>query len=320
MVPMCHASTIEILKDRSKMLQRARSFFLKRGLYEVDCPILSAHASIDSHIDLISAQYLNKQNLYLHSSPEYGMKRLLSQGSGDIFQISHVFRDGEVGQRHNPEFMLAEWYRLGFSLEKMMEETAAFVELFVGRHDRSFLSYRQALESFVGIDYVQSCLADLWKICHEKGLVDKTLDRSLGKDDLLSLIFSLLVEPQLDPKKITIVFDYPSSQCALAKVRREDGVLVAKRFEIYFRNMELANGYEELIDAKEQRQRLVHAQRLRLEMGKKKTLPLDENFLAGLKSGLPECCGVAVGFDRLMMLRHKKTILSQVLPFSWEKS
>ena len=285
------------------MLAKCRRFFSDRGILEVDCPILGKEAVVDAHIDLIPATYGGKQSCYLHSSPEAGMKRLLAEGIGDIYQLSHVFRDGELGPKHNPEFMMAEWYRTGLAFGEMIDETCDFIRLFLGSMPQETLTYRQAFLEYAGIDPNNAS---------EKQLRDLVPAHSgvQTRDDLLNIVLGLKVEPRLGQNKLTVITDYPPSQAALAKV--ENGT--ARRFEVYCEALELANGYDELADARAQEQRFVEANELRKKMGKK-TLPVDRNFLNALKNGLPPCCGVAVGFDRLMMLRLGKNEIDEIVPF-----
>lgn len=319
MMSSLSVSKNQILKDRAYMLSQARSFFSERGLIEVDCPIISQAASVDAHIDLIPVLDAENTLRYLHSSPEYGMKRLLADGLGDCFQLSHVFRQGEFGQKHNPEFMMAEWYRLGFAFEQMIEETLQFVRLFLGELPQEILSYREAFERYAGIDYVQmsnqQLLAHLEK--HHIDVYPTILEE--GRDALLNLILGVQIEPHLGQNKLCALAYYPSTQAALAMTKQLKDEKVAERFEVYYNGIELANGYHELADAVEQRERLMQANQDRKKLGKS-PLPLDENFLSALEKGLPDCCGVAVGFDRLMMLRHRSTSLSDVIGFDWNMS
>lgn len=291
----------KILQDRALMLSKARSFFSERNVLEVDCPILSKTASVDAHIDLI---YSESSDVYLHSSPEYGMKKLLAKGSGDIYQLSHVFRKGELGSKHRPEFMMAEWYRVGFSYEQMIEEACAFITLFLGPLPIRHLSYDEAFKKYAGIDLKTATCDDL----------SKSIDGHSSlctRDDWLNLILPLKVEPYLGREELTVITHYPASQCALAKTALIDGALKAKRFEIYHEGLELANGYDELNQSDEQRNRLQIANAERKAMGKEE-LPIDDEFCACLDA-LPDCCGVAVGFDRLMMLRHHAQDIGEVI-------
>jgi len=300
------------------MLGLARSFFEQRNILEVDCPIITQAASIDAHIDLIPTLHGDKRR-YLHSSPEYAMKRLITEGLGDIYQLGHVFRQGEIGLKHNPEFTMAEWYRLSFTFDKMIFETLDFVQLFLGNLPTQMLSYHEAFLKYTGLDCMQSPIADLEQYLREKGHYIYASALNEGRDALLNLILGLEIEPQLGLDGLVALAYYPSSQAALAQtVERPEG-LVAERFEVYYKGIELANGYHELANAEEQRMRFSAANKERELLGKE-SLPIDELFLEALAIGLPDCCGVAVGFDRLMMLRQKTTNICDVLPFSWKDS
>jgi len=307
-------SRVSILRDRAALFQAVRTFFAERGVIETDCPVISASASVDAHIDLIPAIDVQGAHRFLHSSPEYGMKRLLAEGMGDIYQLAHVFRQGEYGYKHNPEFMMAEWYRLEFSFEKMIEETFDFIRLFLGSLPGNTISYREAILKHTGIDYVTATTAELVAFLKED-LYEGAAQE--GKDALLNILLPIYVEPHLGEGELTALAYYPATQAALAKTRTIEGASVAERFEVYYKGVELANGYHELADAKEQRQRLHEANQERQRLGKP-VLPIDENFLQALEKGLPPCCGVAVGVDRLMMLRHGATSLKEVIPFDWQ--
>ncbi len=268
-------SRTALLRDRASLIARARAFFAQKGVLEVDVPILSRSASVDAHIDLVNVTCCGKP-AFLHSSPEYGMKRLLAEGIGDIYQISHVFRDGEQGERHTVEFMMAEWYRIGFTLKEMLEETVDFIRLFLNNLPAHYelLSYRDVFLRYAG---------------------------RYPDPEERDHIYAFEVEPHLGVDRLSVVIGFPPEQAALSQIGA-DGL--AERFEIYFEGMELANGYHELIDAEEQRRRLIEANQERKRLGKQ-LLPIDEEFVQALEQGLPDCCGVAVGFDRLMMLRHQ---------------
>ena len=310
-------SKVKRLRDRALMLKAARHFFDQRGVLEVDCPILSAHASVDAHIDLISAAYRRNEKYYLHSSPEFGMKRLLAEGIGDIYQLSHVFRDGEWSPKHNPEFTMTEWYRLGFSLEQMIEETMEFIRLFLGDLPYHIVSYRDIFLQQTGIDYATASEQELFCYIQDQNIAFYPSVLEEGKDALLNLILGSQIEPQLGQGTLCALAYYPASQAALARKRWHGQEQVAERFEIYYQGIELANGYHELTHADEQRQRFYEANALRLAFGKE-PLPIDENFLQALEKGLPDCCGVAVGFDRLLMLRQGQKEIAHVLAWEWD--
>lgn len=260
---------VEILRDRAAQLAKARAFFAQRGVLEVDVPILSPFGSIDPYIDLVEARCRN-QPVFLHSSPEYGMKRLLAEGLGDIYQMSHVFRDHENGERHTAEFMMVEWYRLGLDFQQMIQETVDFIRLFLDV-PLSFeqVSYKNLFESYPA---------------------------SIEERDE---IFGFKIEPLLGEHALTVVLDFPPEQAALSQIGANG---MAQRFEIFSKGIELANGYLELIEGEEQKKRLLMANQKRIELGKS-SYPIDNHFLEAFDQGIPECCGVAVGFDRLMMLR-----------------
>lgn len=300
------------------MLHKARMFFMERGLLEVDCPILSASASVDAHIDLIPAT-TPWGTRYMHSSPEYGMKRLLAMGIGDIYQLSHVFRDGDSGSKHNPEFMMAEWYRVGMPFEELISETCDFIRLFLGDIKTTLISYREAFQRYGGFDYLSISNEELISLLKSKGIEPYANIEDEGKDALLNIVMGLLIEPNLGKEGLCALAYYPSSQAALAQTRLRGEEKVAERFEVYYQGMELCNGYHELADPKEQRQRFIESNAARKTLGKD-VLPIDENFLQALELGLPESCGVAVGFDRLMMLRHQTSQIADVIPFSWNEA
>lgn len=293
------------------MFQAVRRFFSERGVCEVDCPILSRYAAIDVHIDLMQTP-----THYLHSSPEFGMKRLLSEGMGDIYQLSHVFRHGEEGARHNPEFTMIEWYRLGLPYSRMIEETMDLILLFLPPLPKERLSYREALQKYAGIDYLYMTEKELLDYIRKEQIPAYSGIEMEDKDALLNLILAIKVEPHLGSDSLLALTHFPASQAALAKREKKGDEPVALRFEIYTQGLELANGYSELTEHKEQRARFIEDNAVR-EKKHKSALPIDEYFLSALEKGLPECCGVAVGFDRLMMLRHHASHIASVIPFAW---
>ena len=284
-----------LLKDRAQMLHIVRDFFHKRNIMEVDCPALCQFPPIDDHIDPMKCS----NGRYLHTSPEYGMKRLLIEGIGDIYQLSHVFRGKESGSKHNPEFSLIEWYRLNFKLDEMIEETLSLIELFVPKQNVTSFTYKELFLHYAHIEP------------YSEKLTIPNAPESCTHDELLHFVLSTIIEPKFPKNTFTIVTDFPPSQAALAQVK--DGV--AKRFEIYYGSIELANGYLELENEEEHRHRFNKLNKMR-----KVPLPLDEHFLTALNKKLPSCCGVAVGFDRLMMIKHPNTKISDIIPFSWEIS
>ncbi len=296
--------SIDKLQSRAKYLRLTRDFFYAKNIIEVDCPILSKGAAIDMHIDLFETTCLG-ENYYLHSSPEYGMKRLLAAGSPDIYQISHVFRKGECSPRHNPEFTLLEWYRLGFTINQMIEETIQLISHILGEQKVSFLSYEEAFKKHLNKDLCSITKAELSQALRGD-LSEDVLN--LPIETLLPLVFSECVESKFDPEVYTVIYDFPANQAALARVKEGH----AKRFEIYFKGYELANGYLENQSAKEQKERFEKVLKV------KKDLKIDKHFLESMNK-LPDCSGVAVGFDRLLMLALDQKEISSIIPIAWEE-
>ena len=293
------------LKDRALMLRAAREFFFERDILEVDPGALVKQPPIDSHIDVISATVSKHEIGFLHTSPEYAMKKLLCNESGDIFFLGHVFRQGEVGKIHNPEFTMAEWYRVGISFEEMIRETCAFISLFICHFPMRVITYEEAFEQYAGIDYKKDSLERF------------NLDKSWSRKEKLHYILSHKVEPFLGRGDLTVLTDYPPDEAALACIIEQQGEQVAKRFEIYHRGVELANGYHELSNPHEIRDRFLNENAAREKRGQP-AYAFDEGFLNCLETGLPDCCGVSVGFDRALMLRHKVDLICEVLPTSWQ--
>ncbi len=315
---MFPASKISMLQERAGMLASARSFFSHLGVIEVDTPLLSKSAPIDEHIEIFTVLDERGEKAFLHSSPEYAMKRLLSDPDcPDIYQLSHVFRKGEFGPLHNPEFTMVEWYRKGVSYDHFIEETLSFLRLFLGEKKVKVLSYREIFVAYLGIDYLTSSCDALVSLAQKHGIDVPPDANRWEKDTLLQLLMSFVIEPQLGKDELFVLRSYPATQSALAQVTEVDGEPIAERFEIYFQGIELANGYHELTDAKEQRRRLLESNAKRGKSGKD-TLVIDEHFLHALGQGLPDCCGVAVGFDRLLMLKLKAISLHEILPFDWQ--
>jgi lysyl-tRNA synthetase class 2 len=294
----------ELLKNRALMLKKARMFFEMRNVLEVDCGALVKRAPIDANIDVMTVSVSPTEQGFLHTSPEYAMKKLLSEGAPDIYFLGHVFRRGEIGRRHSPEFTMAEWYRIGFSLAQMIEETSSFLSLFLGDLPIRHLSYRDAFLEYAKINYTEDPLP--------------TINPSWSRTETLHYILSHEIEPYLGKDELTILTDYPPYEAALACVVEKKGEWVAERFEIYHKGVELANGYHELSDAEELQNRFEKENKMRLLRG---DFPyeLDEAFLASMRKGIPDCCGVSVGFDRALMLQEKKESLFDILPFYWQE-
>jgi elongation factor P--(R)-beta-lysine ligase len=315
----------EMLLQRAALLTRTRNFFAARGVLEVDTPIVVNAPVTDVHIH--SAQVMleaadsresTRRPYFLHTSPEYAMKRLLASGSGDIYQICHVVRGFERGRLHNAEFTLIEWYRLGFSLDALMSEVEALVgellDLPRVHPAAEQLTYRETFVRALALDPFTAPLAQLAEHARRAGFDGVTTDR----DELLELLMGAIVGPQLGKEGLTFVHAYPASQAALARLDPADP-RAAQRFELYCDGIELANGFHELASAREQRERFEHDIAERRRSGLPAAM-VDERLLSALESGLPDCCGVALGFDRTLMLAAGAERIDAVLPFPTERA
>jgi lysyl-tRNA synthetase class 2 len=284
------------LRRRAQALATARAFFAARHVLEVETPALVN--SPVSDVNLSSARVEvpgHGSPLFLHTSPEYAMKRLLAAGSGDIYQICHVYRGAERGRQHNPEFTMLEWYRLGYSLEDLMQEVAGLVRELLGTAGLpvEFVKFRDAVRRHAGFDPLDADISELQGSAQSLGLAVEQA-RAAGRDELLDLIVGTIVGPKLGATALTFLHRYPASQAALARLDASDP-RVALRFELYYRGIELANGYHELASAAEQRLRFAADQQARKGRG----LPcysIDERLLSALAAGLPDCAGVAPRF------------------------
>jgi lysyl-tRNA synthetase class 2 len=315
-----------MLQMRAALLARARAFFAARGVLEVDTPIVVNAPVTDVHIhsarvmlEGAAGEEATRQPYFLHTSPEYAMKRLLAAGAGDIYQICHVVRALERGRLHNAEFTLIEWYRAGYSLAALMSEVEALVrELLDGALAAAAaerVTYREAFLQALAVDPFTASIAELADHARRRaGFGGATLDR----DELLELLMGTVVGPRLGQRKLTFVHAYPASQAALARLDPHDP-RAAQRFELYCDGIELANGFHELASAREQRERFEHdvAERRRLDLP---VTALDERLLAALAAGLPDCSGVALGFDRTLMLAAAAERIDAVLPFPIERA
>ncbi len=315
------SASLEILKQRTQLIQQIRHFFTARHILEVETPSLSRAATPDPALLSFQTTFeagseASRQALYLQTSPEFFMKRMVAAGYGAIYQIAKVFRNAESGRRHNPEFTLLEWYRPGLSLQQLMDEVEALVtELFahcsVVVESARRVTYRQLFLDVVGIDPLTATTED-WQACLDRHHVHLAVEQRLSASAYCDLLLSHVIEPAM-PAGLCFVYDYPADQASLASVRQDDPP-VAERFELFYNGMELANGFHELADAVEQRQRFVAENTQRQQQGFS-AVPLDERFLEALKSGLPDCSGVAMGLDRLMMVLLGCDSIDDVIAF-----
>lgn len=314
--PESKTISLDHLQARARMLAQVRAFFAKRHVLEVDTPILSHHAPIDTHIEVMTIQFGNGERGYLHTSPEYAIKRLLADHPIDVYQLCHVFREGEASDRHNPEFTMLEWYRIGLSLEQLIDETLHLIELFLGKVKPIFLSYRDLFLQFLQIDPFQTTPEDLRQKAISLAISLPDSSSSWDLDTWLHYYMGLFIEPRLSG--LYVIDAFPATQAALARLRLENTTWVADRFEIFYNGIELANGFHELTDPIEQKRRLEKSNFERQLVGKD-PLPIDHYLLSALEKGLPDCCGVAAGFDRLLMLRQNSSSIKEVVPFSWDQ-
>jgi len=345
-----------MLVRRADLLATTRAFFAERHVLEVDTPAVVNAAVTDVHIHSARVTFSDPGSgrevhlarpYFLHTSPEYAMKRLLAAGSGDIYQICHVVRGLERGRQHNAEFTLVEWYRLGFSLDELMSEVDALVRRLLGEAARYFsserLTYREVFLREAGVDPLTASLGELESLARSVGFSGNRAPASTSasppasapasptgstlatppaftehRDELLELLMGTLVGPRLGASALTFVHGYPATQAALARLDPRDP-RTALRFELYCRGMELANGFQELASASEQRARFEsdNAERRRLGLP---AFDIDERLLAALEAGLPECSGVALGFDRTVMLATQASHIEAVMAFPTERA
>ncbi|WP_297798751.1 EF-P lysine aminoacylase EpmA [Arenimonas sp. GDDSR-1] len=311
------------LRRRAAVYRHIREFFHARGVLEVETPVLSQAGNTDPNIASFHLEYSGpstggNRRRWLRTSPEFPLKRLLAGGIGDCYEIGKVFRDGEFGRRHNPEFSMLEWYRVGWNHLQLAEEAVTLLqELFAsaGKPLRvRDITYRDLFREAVGLD---PHLADGSDLAAAVSRYIRISQEGLGRDDLLDLLLTHVIEPAFADDQLTVIRDFPASQCALAKLRVDD-VPVAERFEIYLGATELANGYHELNDADEQRDRFEKDLLRRLAAGSD-TPALDDRLLQSLAS-LPDCAGIAMGLDRLLLCLLGKTGMSEVIAFDFSRA
>jgi lysyl-tRNA synthetase class 2 len=308
------SAPLEALRLRAAILQKIRNFFAGKGVVEVETPLLSHATVTDPHISSIQAKHA-EEAVYLQTSPEYAMKRLLAAGSGSIFQICKAFRQGDIGTFHNPEFTLLEWYRIGFDHHALMDEMDELLSMVLGTKPALRLTCQEAYQNYVGIDPHSATLYDLKNAARDK--INFTGELA-SPNDWLDLLFTHCIEPVFAMNRPVFLYDFPVTQAALAKIRN-DKPPVASRFEVYFKGIELANGFHELQDAVEQRNRFENDLRHRAALGLP-LVPIDKHLLEALNFGLPECAGVALGLDRLIMLAGNFQKIDDVISFVFTRA
>ena len=319
------SASLAQLQIRATVLAQIRTFFARRNVLEVDTPLVCRSAATDLTLHPIAVLYQSSAPLpndpyYLQTSPEYAMKRLLAAGYGSIYQIAKAFRGEESGRLHNPEFTLLEWYRVGFDLHALMDEVDDLLALILGTPKARRLSYETLFRDKLGIDPHHTTVQTLAACAETHHIQLSTLAaQDLDVDAWLDILMTHCIEPTLGFDRPVLIDDYPASKAALATLRkREDGVEVAERVEVYVRGIELANGYHELRDATVQGQRF-KADCVRRAQTGLPAIPIDPYILEALEAGLPACAGIALGLDRLLLLKEGLQDLSETLSFGIER-
>ena len=310
------------LLKRAKIVNEIRHFFADRGVLEVETPTMSQATVTDVHLRAFETRFTGPGaaqgiTLYLMTSPEYHMKRLLAAGSGPIYQMGRSYRNEEAGRYHNPEFTMLEWYRPHYDMYRLINEVDDLLQQTLECESAESLSYQQAFLRYLDIDPLTAEKDKLREVAAKLD-VSNIADTEEDRDTILQLLFMVGVEPHIGLEKPTFIYHFPASQASLAEISSEDH-RVAERFEVYYKGVELANGFRELTDAAEQRQRFERDNRKRASMGLPEQ-PIDENLLAALEHGFPECAGVALGIDRLIMLALGAERISDVIAFPVDRA
>ncbi|MCF7455320.1 MULTISPECIES: elongation factor P--(R)-beta-lysine ligase [Vibrio] len=310
-------ASIDQLRQRATLIASIRQFFADRQVMEVDTPAMSHATVTDIHLhtfqtEFVGPGYADGSKLFFMTSPEFHMKRLLAAGSGCIYQINKAFRNEENGRYHNPEFTMLEWYRVGFDHHKLMDEMDDLLQLVLKCGAAQRMTYQQAFIDVLGVCPLEGSMTELKTAASKLGLSD-IAEPEEDRDTLLQLLFSVGVEHKIGQDVPAFVYDFPASQAALAKINPQDH-RVADRFEVYFKGIELANGFHELDNPKEQLARFEQDNAKRLDIGLKPQ-PIDYHLISALEAGLPDCAGVALGIDRLIMLALGCDHIDQVTAF-----
>ncbi len=309
------------LRRRAELLATVRRFFAQRQVLEVETPLLAAAGVTDLHLHSLTTEVEldgAARRRYLQTSPELAMKRLLAAGSGPIYQICKAFRDGEAGGRHNPEFTILEWYRPGFDHHALMGEIDELLSTCLGTSPGERLTYRELFQRSLGLDPLTADTDQLRAAAAALGPIPEGFETA-SVDDWLLWLLAEAVEPGLGRQRPTFVHGFPASQAALARLDESTDPPTAERFEVWVEGVELGNGFHELTDPVEQRRRFAADLRSRRRRGLGEP-PIDERFLAALGHGLPPSAGVAIGFDRLVMLATDARRISEVLAFPVDRA
>ena len=307
---------MDTLRRRAALVEGIRAFFRVRGVLEVETPVLAGATSPEPHLSSFEVRPAGEEGIagWLQTSPEFAMKRLVCAGSGPIFQITRAFRAGESGRFHNPEFSILEWYRPGFSYQALIAEVEALLCELLGRRDPRRMAYREAFRRFAGCDPKHASLCDLRERCRAAGWAAA---READRDTCLDFLFDREVQGRLGSGVATLV-DFPASQASCARLKPGDSS-VAERFEVFVDGIEVGNGYRELGDAEEQLHRFERDRGRRRRRGLPDT-PIDHRLIAALSAGLPDCSGVALGLDRLVMIASGHTRMDEVISFPFARA
>ncbi len=307
------SASLKTLRQRAEIFRQIREFFAERDVLEVDTPLLTTTTATDLHI----ASFIVAPTHFLQTSPEFCMKRLLAANYGAIYQLGKAFRHNEVGRQHNPEFTMLEWYRPGFDHQQLMQEVDELLQTILQTAPAEKFTYAAIFQHYLQLDPHRASLSELTSCVQKNNInLDAVIDPQ-DRDAWLHLLMTHLIEPRLGKNRPAFIYDFPETQAALARIRPGDPA-VAERFEVYIKGVELANGYHELSDAQEQRQRFLQDQQRRAALNYP-TVPMDERLLSALTHGFPNCAGVALGFDRLIMLAVNAQSITDVIPFAWDR-
>jgi len=310
------SASLGTIQKRAQMFYHIRAFFDVRDVLEVETPLLSKYCATEPNLHSFETRYQH-ENYYLNTSPEFAMKRLLAEHKLPIYQLCKSFRVDELGPNHNPEFTLLEWYRPGFSLSQLMDELEQLInELLIGPIHIQRESYQGLFERHAGFN-PHHVSAKQCRDCAQQHTIEQPVGLVDDVDEWLDWLLTQLILPALPNDQFTYIYDYPRSQCALARLHQNESAIdVAARFELFYGEIELANGFDELTGVTEQENRF-HAENLKRKQAYLPEAQIDKNFLAALEYGLPDCSGVAVGLDRLLMVCLKQKSISNVFAYPW---
>lgn len=318
--PSC---SLELIQLRAKLLHEIRTYFYVNNVLEVETPLLCHSVGTDPYLEYFTSHYsIPSRDYYLQSSPEFAMKRLLAANTGSIYQITKAFRNGESGRYHNPEFTLLEWYRTGFDLQQLMDDVESLLTPLLtvgccsGKAER--ITYVDVFKNYTGLNALQFDAAEYQACADKLGFPEATQLCALDHAAWLDFLFSHVVQQHLGVARLCMVFDYPACLPSLARLKLND-TRVVERVELFIDGVELGNGFFELTDVNEQIRRFDQDIMHRKNNGAVK-IDKDERFLAALHSGLPDCSGIAIGIDRLLMIISQKSAIDEVLAFPIENA